>query len=116
MFTREQTALKVASQAVGAVGWFGKKGHTRPGCVLHSLVVMNVAEQEIAIFLPPKRALRRSLRAAETVSEVLDRFGCGYDLLQRRIKLLDACRGLGLGGGGHGGCSCCEGDSYGVAV
>ena len=58
----DQPALKVAGQPVGPVGRFLEQRHALAGLVFHPLVVVDVAEQQIAAFLPPERSFGRALR------------------------------------------------------
>jgi hypothetical protein len=50
---------------------------------------MNIAEQEVAAFLPPQRPLGRSKRAAKAVGQFIDRRGRGDDLVELWSELFD---------------------------
>src|SRR5262249_31946990 len=55
-------------------------------------VVVDIAEQQVAAFMPPQRSLCRALRSAIAVGEVLDRLARRDDGFQRAVELLDARR------------------------
>src|ERR1700722_11526448 len=58
--------------------------------VFHTLVVVDVTEQQVAAFLPPDRSFRRALRSAETIGQMPDRLGHRDDLLQLRRQLFNS--------------------------
>src|SRR4051794_31885660 len=89
MFTSQQATLKVASQAVSSVSRFEKYRHTLSRFVFHTLVIMNIAEQEIVSFFPPYRPLGWTQGSAETVGQLLDRFRRRNHLVELRGHLLD---------------------------
>jgi hypothetical protein len=62
--------------------------------VFHPLAGIDVAEQEIAAFLPPQRPFGRSERPAEALAELEDRLGRGDDSVEFRRKFLDSLGGL----------------------
>ena len=53
MLAGDEPPLQIAGQAVGAVGRFLEQRDAGAGLVLHAPVVVDIAEQEIAAFLPP---------------------------------------------------------------
>src|SRR5580700_6342827 len=63
----QQPALEVAGQPVGLVGLVLENAHALAGRVFHPLAGVNVAEQEVAAFLPPHRPFHRAERAAQAV-------------------------------------------------
>ena len=72
----------------------GSLNRVTPRRVFHTLVVMDIAEQEVAAFLPPDRAFCGSEVAAEAGPQFLDRLRCVDDRVDARIELLDALAGL----------------------
>src|SRR5712691_6433858 len=56
MLAGDQPALEVSGQPIGAVRRLLEYGHALPRRVLHAPVVMNIAEQQVAAFLPPDRS------------------------------------------------------------
>src|SRR5262249_20408395 len=104
-------ALEVARQAIGAVGGLLEHAHALAGRVFHSPVVVNVAEEEIAYFLPPDWSFGGAEVAAEARGNLLDRLRGGNDFLQVRCQLLDPtplCLGNAAAAGERqrGGCAC----------
>src|SRR5262249_4954093 len=91
----EQPPLEIAGESVGAVGWLLEHGHALAGDVLHALVVVDVAEEQIAPLFPPERALGRPERPAESVGQIVDRLRRRDDLLELGRQLLDALGRLG---------------------
>jgi hypothetical protein len=69
-----------------------KHRHAVARRVLHPLVVMNVAEQQVAAFLPPDRAFGGPLGATEAIGLLLDGLGRGNDLVQLWSELADTSR------------------------
>ena len=49
----EQPALQVAGQPIGAVGRLQEQRDALAGLVFQPLVIMDIAEQQIAAFMPP---------------------------------------------------------------
>src|SRR5262249_3610478 len=62
----DQPALDIAGEPIGPVGRLLEHGDTLPRRVFHTLVVMDIAEQEVAAFLPPDRPFGGAGLAAET--------------------------------------------------
>src|SRR5258707_15558456 len=60
-----------------------------PGSYFIRLLLWNIAEQQVATFLPPNRPFGWAERAAEAVGEMLNRVGCGNDLVQLGRQFLD---------------------------
>src|SRR3984893_14506772 len=89
MLAGDQPSLQVAGQTIGSVRRFKEHRHPSPRFVFHSPVVVDVAEQQVATFLPPNRPFGWAERAAETVGEMLDWVGCGNDLVQLGRQFLD---------------------------
>ena len=59
VLTRQQPALRIASQAVGLVGAGLEKRQTVGIVIAHPPILPDVAEQQVATFLEPDRAFRR---------------------------------------------------------
>ena len=57
-------------------------------------VVVDVAEQQVATFLPPNRPFGWAELAAEPVGEMPNWLGCGNDLVQLGCQFLDPRRDL----------------------
>src|SRR5262249_22190429 len=72
VLARDQATLQISRQPVGAVRRLLMERDALTRRELHALVVVDVAEEEIATFLPPERALRGALRAAESIGQMLD--------------------------------------------
>ena len=89
VFGGEQAALGVAGQAVGAVGGFAEQRQALGVGPFHPPVVMNVAEQQIAAFLPPDRPLGRTQFAAEAAGQFVDGLRWGNDPLQGGVVRYD---------------------------
>src|ERR1700759_5135529 len=89
MLAGDQSPLQISGQSVGALGWFLEQGHTGAGDIFHPPVVVNVTEQQMVAFLPPKRPLSRAMRSPEPVCQVMDRLRYRNDFSQRRIQLFD---------------------------
>src|SRR5258707_11491417 len=87
--------MQVAGQPIGPIGRLQQQRDAFARLVFHAFVVVDVAEDQEAAFLPPQRPLGRSLWAAEALGEVLDRLGRGDDLFQLPRQLLDPGRGWG---------------------
>src|SRR5712691_2996449 len=107
VLAREQAALLIAGEPIGAVGRLQVDGHALPGRVFHAPVVVNIGEQEVAALLPPQRSLGRPQRAAEARGQFLDRLASGDDLVERGIELLDLLLRLRRGAAdpdGHAAC------------
>src|SRR5262249_6212079 len=56
----------------------------------HPLAGIDVAEQQVAAFLPPQRPFGRTKRTSESARDLADRLGGGNDLVQRGIEPVDA--------------------------
>jgi hypothetical protein len=90
----DQTALEVAGQPVGLVGLVLEHGDALARRILHPLAGIDVAEQEVAAFVPPQRPFGRSKRPAEALAQLEDRLGRRDDGVELRRKSLDALGGL----------------------
>ena len=90
VLAREQPALQIAREPVGAIARLEVHGRRLPRHVLHPAAVVDVGEQQEAALLPPQRPLGRPERPAETGGEFLDRLVGRDDLVQLGRKLLDA--------------------------
>src|SRR2546422_9856 len=80
MLAGNQPALEIPGQPVGPVRRLQEHRHALGGDVLHAPVVMDVAEQQKAAFLPPERPFGRPLGSAESFGQLLDGFWLGDDL------------------------------------
>src|SRR5262249_15402580 len=67
--------LKIARESFGVLGALFDHCDALPGRVLHAPVVADVAEEEIAAFLPPPRAFGGPAIAAITFAQDADLFG-----------------------------------------
>ncbi len=69
----DQPPLQIAGQAVGAVSRLQQQRNALAGLVFHPAIIVDVAEHEIAAFVPPQWSLGRSLRPAKAVGQFLNR-------------------------------------------
>jgi hypothetical protein len=93
----QQPALEVAGEPVGPVGLLLEYRDALAWRVLHPLAGVDVAEQEIAAFLPPQRSLGRPQRAAKAAAHFDDGLIRRKDAIKLRRELLDALGGLRRG-------------------
>src|SRR5919106_4263785 len=89
MLTGNQSALQVPGQAVGPVGRSVGHRHSSLTRPLHSTVIVNVAEQQIAPFPPPQRTLCRPLLTPKSLAQLLDFLIDRYNPLQFRSHLFN---------------------------
>ena len=81
----DEAALWVPGQTVSAVGGLGEHRNPLTFGPLHASVVVDVAEKQEVALLPPDRSLGRTLLAAKTAGQFIDRLRCRNDPFQRGI-------------------------------
>ena len=72
------------------MGIFLEHHHALARCIFHPLAGVDVAEQQVAAFLPPQRPFGRTERTSEAARDLADRLGGRDDLVQRGIQSVDA--------------------------
>src|SRR5205823_11110192 len=87
-----EPALQVTGQTVRSVGRLLKQRYAGAGLVFHSPIIVDIAEQQIATFLPPQRPLGGSLAPAIAIGEIFDALRGRDNALHFGRELLDTRR------------------------